>query len=388
MARTSIGNMDANLMGARIREARLVRGYSVQELAKKLGVTRQAISRYENGDLRPKSETIADLSRFLELPISFFSMPKVEIYNSGTVFFRSRKTADSKLRDMIRIRNRWAYAVFHECEKYLTLPPEVIPNYDHLLESDISYDIIEDIANQLRKDWGLGLGPIPNLTLLLETKGFIISGADINQEKADACSQRIDGRPFIFSIRDKSSTCRTRFSLAHELGHLILHQDIAEDDLLKSKDLFDRVEREANYFASCFLLPRKGFEREVMSVSLKHLIILKERWKVSIAAIIFRCNDLHLFSENQVLYLRKQMSALHMRKVEPLDDSIAPEIPQMLSIAVRKLLEAGIFTKNAFIELFCLSATDLEQICSLPSGFFSPSVHHMDNIIKFNFGQT
>ncbi|WP_125116508.1 helix-turn-helix domain-containing protein [Agathobaculum sp. Marseille-P7918] len=386
MKRIGLGNVDVSLLGARIREARQARGYSAQELAKLLGVTRQAVSRYENGDLSPKSQTIADLSRYLNLPVSFFTMEDYEYKKLGTVFFRSRKTADAKNRDMIRVRNKWAFMVFQECNKYLTMPQEVIPNYDNLIEKGITNECIEEIAMQLRKDWGLGLGPIPNLTLLLETKGFVISGADTEQEKADACSQRIDGRPFVFSVRDKRSTCRTRFSLAHELGHLVLHQDISEEELLSNKELFNSVEKQADRFASCFLLPQESFRREVMSVSLRHLITLKQRWKVSIAAIIYRCSDLGLFTENQVLYLRKQMSAQHMRKVEPLDDEIPAEIPQMLGIAVRKLIEAGIYTKNAFVDRFCLSPKDVEEICSLPKGFFDQTNQKMDNVIHLNFG--
>src|SRR5699024_3355284 len=104
----------------------------------------------------------------------------------------------------------------------------------------------------------------------------------------DACSTwDKDNRPFVFLNYDKGSAVRSRFDLAHELGHLLLHSQIKESDFNK-RSIYKRIEQEANYFASSFLLPEESFGNDLQINSLSHYIVLKEKWKVSIAAMIYR----------------------------------------------------------------------------------------------------
>ena len=115
---------------------------------------------------------------------------------------------------------------------------------------------------------------------------------------------------------------RLNFDLAHELGHMVLHNgvDVNSDNLA-------RVERQANYFAGCFLLPRETFSREVFSTSIHYFFKLKERWRVSVAAMIYRCKELGILNANQISYLFRQLTAKGMRKREPLDTAFKTEIP-------------------------------------------------------------
>lgn len=353
----------------RIKEARLSRGFSITDLAKELGITRQAVSRYELDEINPSPVILDKLSEILRFPLSFFTKEtKQSSIAHGTTFFRSLKSADSDVRDMIKIRAKWTEEVFGELDQYLKFPQVDLPDIEHLIEKDeLILDDMEEIALAVRKSWGLGLGPISNMALLLEKKGFIISGAMTGHKETDACSQKRGSRPFVFLGKDKKSASRSRFNLAHELGHILLHQYI-DDEQLKDISILNRVEKEANMFASTFLLPRDSFANEVMSLSLEHFITLKKRWKVSIAAMIYRCQELELFTANQVLYLRKQMSTRKWNRQEPLDDEIPPETPILLKTAITMILEKNVKTANDLLDIFMWTSQDLEEICELPEG--------------------
>lgn len=366
----------------RLKEARLARGLSISQLASVLQVTRQAISRYEQGDLNPKAETIRQMSTALNFPLSFFAkqvIPDDKI--NGTTYFRSLLSTDENIRNMIKVRNKWTCEVFSEYEKFLKFPQVDIPNYDDCLNDNILIlDDIEKITLNLRSHWGLGVGPISNIALLLEKKGCILSAAETGQEKADACSQKIGSRPFIFLGEDKKSAARTRFNMVHELGHCILHPDITEDDL-KNRVLLRRVEKEANMFASSFLLPRDSFTNEVMSLSLQHFITLKQRWKVSIAAMVYRCHELNIITDGQALNLRKQISMKKWNRHEPLDDELHIELPSLLNKATSMIVEKGIRSPFDLVDTFCLPVRDLESVCGLSQDSLLPD----NRVIKIDF---
>jgi len=368
----------------RLKEARLSRGYTISDLAKEIGVSRQAVSRYELGTLDPGSETIDKIINILGFPISFFTKPiEGSSKRIGTVYFRSRKSADANLKSMIEIKNNWTEEVYCHFDQFIKFPKLNLPNLDALLVKD-HYEMndIEEIAMAVRSFWGLGIGPINNLTMVLEKNGFVISGAEIGREDADACSEMINDKPIVFLGKDKKSAVRTRFNLAHELGHMLMHLYVNQTDLL-DKSIFDRIEKEANMFASAFLLPRDSFAKEVLSVSLDHFITLKRRWKVSIAAMIYRCGDLEILTENQVMNLRKQISFRKWNKNEPLDDEFKTDEPIILKTAAKMLIESNIVSPAELVETFKWPASDLEQICYLEAG----TLNINSQLLKIEFKQ-
>ena len=109
---------------------------------------------------------------------------------------------------------------------------------------------------------------------MLQSKGFVIAKLKIRTKKVDAFSTQRYGVPYIFLGDDKDSSVRLRFDLAHELGHLLLHKDVDKDELEDDKDLYDKIEYQANYFASAFLLPLETFNKEVISSSIDSFILL------------------------------------------------------------------------------------------------------------------
>jgi Zn-dependent peptidase ImmA (M78 family) len=106
---------------------------------------------------------------------------------------------------------------------------------------------------------------------------------------------------------------QTPYDLAHELGHIVLHRWIEQVDL-ENKTILKEIEAEADKFAGAFLLPSTSFPNEIYTARLDAFVPLKERWKVSIQAMVYRCRDLDIIDADQALNLYKQISFRRWRK--------------------------------------------------------------------------
>jgi Zn-dependent peptidase ImmA (M78 family) len=159
--------------------------------------------------------------------------------------------------------------------------------------SSYTGDEFDTIAESCRSRWGLGLGPISNVLALLESKGITVCRYELAGERVEAFSYWNGARPFIFMASEKEASARARFDLAHELGHLILHRWV-ENEELENPKVLKRIENEADRFAAAFLLPRRSFPNEVYTARLEAFINLKRRWIVSVQAMVYRCRDLGL----------------------------------------------------------------------------------------------
>lgn len=126
----------------------------------------------------------------------------------------------------------------------------------------------------MRKFWGLGLGPISNVTILLENNGFIISKIPTGIKSVDACSKLYtkdnNKRPIIFLSQDKSAV-RSRRDVIHELAHHVLHSWV-DKTYIQDKEHHIRMEQEAEWFASAFLTPYDAIERETIFLDIDRLI--------------------------------------------------------------------------------------------------------------------
>ena len=120
----------------------------------------------------------------------------------------------------------------------------------------------------------------------------------INQSKTDGFSQIINEKAYIFISANKECAVRSRFDLAHELGHLVLHRNVEEDEQGSNC-----IERQADYFASEFIYPSDVFIKEIQTLplSFETFIMLKEKWKISIQAIVRKCKDLELISDDKYI---------------------------------------------------------------------------------------
>jgi Zn-dependent peptidase ImmA (M78 family) len=272
--------------------------------------------------------------------------------------------------DRARISRRleWAWDVVSYIEQFLDLPTVNLPTFDWDWETSDDQSL-ERMANAVRDQWGLGRGPVFHLSKILEANGVILVKEAVRCEDMDAVSRWQGGRPYILCSADRDELPRFNFDLAHELFHLLGHHGVEV-----TADNINRIERQANYFAGAFLMPREMFAREVVSTSIHYFLKLKERWRVSVAAMIYRCKELEILSQSQVGYLYRQLSARGMRKREPLDTAFQTEAPSVLATGLSMLIEHGVQTKAQVTDALRLNPRDIESLCGAENGFFGETV--------------
>ncbi|WP_443660583.1 helix-turn-helix domain-containing protein [Clostridium algidicarnis] len=377
MKKKSINHILGNgVIPSKIKEARESRGLSLSELSERIGVSSQAISQYELGTSNPSGIVFMKIIDVLDFPSTFFykDYEKNTYVSNSVTYFRGNKNTTKKVKRALKIRINWIDKTYSHLKRYFDLPQLDIPNFDDLLiDSELNILDVEAIVERLREYWNVGDAPIPNMIDLLQEKGFVISKLQFNNKKVDAFSRWYNGTPYIILGSDKNSAVRSRFDLAHELGHLIMHRNINEDDLSK-KDVLNRVEREADWFAASFLIPIKSFNKEVISSSINHFIILKQRWKVSISSMIRRCEDANILTDNQIRYLKSQMIKNGYYRREPLDDLLKSENPYLFKQGFSMLIENNIMNKTELLDLISLNSREAEKLFCLDENFFQTNI--------------
>ncbi|WJF89741.1 XRE family transcriptional regulator [Paraburkholderia bonniea] len=338
-------------------------------LATMVGRSSGTVSKWEKGDQVPEADALERLSERLAMPSSWF-LTRPPVYGDRVCFYRSTASVTKEAQTIAHIRLKWLNEISVILQGWIDWPSVNIPRLgknDHLKISDSD---IEQAAQACRIEWKLGLGPISDVTLVLENAGAICVREELGFTRMDGASQWFDtdGRPYVFLAADKANGVRSRFDAAHELGHLVLHRDI---DGLEFSKRYPELERQAHLFAGAFLMPAESFAAELVRPSLDTFITLKSRWKVSVGAMIMRCKQLNIIDDDYATRLWKNYSARGWRKSEPLDDRIDFEPVRLLPRAINLLLSDGGLTKEGLLASIGLGASDCERLCGLPEGFFS-----------------
>ena len=354
----------------RLREARLVRGYSISELASQVGVSRQAISQFELGESAPKIETMMGLINVLRFPRGFFYKDyKTPIV--GNTFFRATTTATKKTKESQLYKTILAGYLYDYLDQYVEFPQLNLPIVPE--DKEWTENNIELLALTVREFWGIGLHPIKNIINLLEQNGIIVISLETDNEKVDAFCQHRAGRPFIFLGNDKESAFRRQFDGAHELGHILMHRHIDNQDLL-TREEYKLMEQQANKFASAFLLPKESFTNSISSTSLLHFVELKKYWHVSMGAMIYRCKDLGIIDEAKYTSLQKQMSMKKMKKKEPLDDVYPLPMPVVFKKSIMALLNSNLKSGPQIVQEIAMPQKYIEMFCNLKAGTLNSRV--------------
>lgn len=355
----------------RLIEARDARGLTQVALAELVNRKSSSISRWESGIHPPEPEVLDALGKALNMPVAFFMRP-VRSHGSAPLFFRSMASTTQTIRKRTEVRLRWAQDISLKLQESVDLPEVNVPYLNVGDYREIRDEDIEQAANQCRKHWDLGFGPISDLLLALENAGIIVVKEDVGTAKMDGLSNwsAADDRPYMLIAKDKDTCVRSRMDAAHELGHLVLHRGLKPKTLNNGAD-FKEIERQAFYFAGAFLMPEESFPSEIWSPSLNAFVSLKERWKTSVGAMIMRCKVLEILGEDHAGKLWKYYSAKGWRKSEPLDDTLKPEKPRLLSRSVQLLIDEGLFTHGELLYDFLLHAQDVESLCNLPTGYMT-----------------
>lgn len=294
------------LFGKRFKSARLSSGYSLQDLADALGnkVTRQALHRYEKGEVLPDSEMMGLLSDALKVrPDYFFRDSRVEV---GEINYRKLKRLPAKEEAKIVEQTREYLSRYLELEEILGVQNKFVNPLQHF-DVVTNYDQVNNAAKQLRKKWELGNDPISNVVELLEDN--FIKVVRINADISfDGMQTMVNGSiPVIaYNIRKVEKNDRVRFTLLHELAHLLLtFGNITEK----------QTETLCHQFAGAMLLPDVALKAALgehrKKVFIPELGNIKKQYGISMQAIVMRAKACNIINDNytrQFFFMMKQMN--------------------------------------------------------------------------------
>jgi len=363
----------------RLTQAREALGLTKVALATLVNVSGATVTQWENGSQNPQEDKLQSLATSLGQSTHWFLRESTTLDHTP-YFYRSLSSATKTGRIATKTKLNWLIELSNVFQKYVDWPAINLPNSSKQFNSLSDIDI-ELIAQDFRVNMNLGTGPIKDLTLAVESAGIVCARSEIGFDKLDGLSNWQHGfnRAYILLSSDKQNAIRSRFDLAHELGHMILHKNILIESLNSTNH--KEIERQADLFAGSLLMPAESFAKDIRRPTLETFLTLKPRWKVSIAAMIFRAHQLDLINDLQKANLYKNLSSKGWRLKEPYDDQLIPESPRLLSRAANMLIAAGI-NKNDLLDQLGLPASLVESLCCLPKGFFDDSMAN-DNLLQF-----
>jgi len=276
--------------GERLKSARKMSGLSMAALAKKAGqaVTKQAISKYEKRLMNPGGDALVALSRALGIKSDYFFRPQK--VNLKELEFRKKSRLGRKEEERIK------YRTLDFLERYLEI--EDILNDKAVFKNPLSDSHVrkpedaEKAALEVRREWNLGEAPVSKLMELLEDKGIRIHEIQTN-ENFNGISALADEVPVI-AVRHQDDLLRKRFTISHELGHILLK--------IQSKRDPKNREKLCHIFAGAFLLPSKVIKAKLGAkrnkIALWELKKIKGIYGISIQAIMARARHLDIVSNH------------------------------------------------------------------------------------------
>lgn len=290
-----------------LKNAREERGLSQKDLAKKLRASQSDISKFEGGEKMPEADFVKRAASFFGYTADFFSRPFMAL-PSGLVFHRRRSALSATVRKRIVAEARARMLDLTILAKSAAIKPCELP-----VRGDSPPD---EMARSVRRDWRLPQGPISNMVKVLEKNRIAIVSFDFGTDLLDGFFMPPAEQKSLYCIALNSSAAfppdRKRFTLAHELGHLILHRDEFADEDGK------RQEDEANSFASEFLMPAEDVAEDFTEpLTFARLRELKAKWKVSMGALVMRAKSLGAITDSEEKRIWFLFSRYGYRKREP-----------------------------------------------------------------------
>ncbi|QDH14891.1 ImmA/IrrE family metallo-endopeptidase [Oecophyllibacter saccharovorans] len=355
--------------GEKLRLARMLARLSLEELGKLVGVSRQFLHQLETGAKEPADELRKALEAVLEVTEIFFGTSNLRAVQTEDCHFRRLATAPRSILAQAAARGTILETIVEALDGQLRLPTVNFPE----AANPISFEEVEKIAENARRYWGLGLdAPITNMTRVVENAGAVVAHFDDISDRIDALSIS-RRRPIIVRSSAKVAAVRLRFDLAHEAGHLIMHQGIITGDKF--------TEGQAHRFASAFLIPRKAFLKEFPRtrrlLDWNGIFTMKLRWGVSVRAILRRAFDLGMIDANQYRTGNIHLTKTGQTKVEKFDSEIKPEQAELMQNALTYLENNDIIGLYGIISTIGMTPRLFKKITNFSVPPF-PS-----NVVKF-----
>jgi Zn-dependent peptidase ImmA (M78 family)/transcriptional regulator with XRE-family HTH domain len=338
-----------------LKLAREARGWTQRFVAEESGIAQGSVSKYEKGLQIPSPTQLEVLANALELPVAFFLDTEAR---PTTVLYRTRTLRSAKLESQVRARLNLARLVVGRLLEDVT-----VESVTRFPEPDQSYASPEQAAASLRTAWGVIPGAIHSVS-------EVVVRVDLGTDQAIAAYLHPLGDPvrwFFVNSRVQSGD-RIRFSLAHELGHAVLHEAALIPD---SHD----AERHANQFAGAFLLPTADLLAELprRQINLDDLLTLKQRFGVSMQAAAMTAHQAGAISQHELTRLYRELSYRGWRTTEP--GHVPVEQPTVLHDAITVHRDQHGYTDTELATIALVSPVVLADL--LPDYFSPPSGRHL-----------
>ena len=352
----------------RLSQILAARRLSQVQLASLVGVSPATVSKWRAGSQAPEREALERLASVVNVIPEWFTRQTAQ--KVSLPLFRSNASAHVAARAMLEARLEWAQDIAMGLSEFVDYPELNLPSRTFTDPDEITAEEIELAASECRDMWRIGRTAAQDIALAIEGAGVILIREETGIAQIEGLSawSEVLGRPLVLLSADKDNGYRSRFDLAHELGHLILHRHIPR---ATERERHKQMEQQAHRFAGAFLLPAETFALEVrMPVTLDDLLLLKRRWGVSVGAIVMRLRALKILDEDGAQALFKRRSARWGAKSEPGDSDRAPERPRLLRRTVDLLVEENVMPLDAIPRPIGLGARDIEMLAGLPEGYF------------------
>ena len=344
------------MLSERLKLARKHSGLSLRELSSNMGgmVSAQAIGKYERGEMMPSSTVANALANALDVSTTYLLSPTVVSLESVEFW----KLASTKVRERVMVEA----AVLDHVDRYLQVE-ELLGIASSVWEvpdgTPYSAEAVEDgefIATRVREAWNLGGGPIPSMTALLEEHGIKVLKLDF--------PRAVDGLTCLVHQTDETalpvivystgkSTERQRFTLAHELGHLVMDTPAGTPE----EKICDRL-------ASALLVPEDELIREVgrrrLNFGFGELVEIKKIFGVSAASLVMRMRDLGIIGEATVTRIFRGIGR-SWRTQEPCPLA-QPENPKRFRRLCLRALAEDVISESKAAELLDMRVSDIERV--------------------------
>lgn len=327
---------------------------SQSQLADSTGLSQATISKIEQGLKAPSEPQILTISSALSCPASFFFQQEREYGPpmSAHPIFRKKSTVGQKTMDRVIAEFNIRLAHARVFLNNVDFEPELrIPRYD----ADDFNGNTEEIASMVRRSWYVPRGPILSVMDYIERAGILVVPTDMETAHIDGASYQVPGLPPVIFINKNLPGDRQRFTLAHELGHIVMHDFPSPE-----------MEKQADEFAAAFLMPKDDIAHQLGGLTLSKAAQLKPYWKTSMAALIVRAKTLRKIDDGASSYLWRQMSMRGYRTKEPENLDIRPESPSLIPALLENLTDGMGYTEADMEQVLHLHYSEIADLYSIP----------------------
>ncbi len=315
-------------------------------------ISQGKLSKIENGLVEPSSDEIGLIAGALGFKTEFFLHPHTRLAAPATYNRKRKKLSGS---DWSRI---FATSEIYRITASLLLRSvELAPKRPHApsLDVDKYNGNVEEIAAAIRQHWRIPRGPIDDVTSLVESAGIIVVAYDFGTDLCDGFGQLpSDDMPPIIFINSRQPKDRFRFTICHELGHIIMHS-------LPTPTMED----EANRFAAEFLMPTSDIAKDFYNLSMEKFMALKMHWKTSMHSLVYKARSCGRITESTYSYYMVTMSKKGWKTREPIELQNIKETPKLLSQLVRSHFGPLQYNIEELATLTGLTATKFEAMHGL-----------------------